>query len=72
VMVDNAIAFSILTSPPLKCAPLDVRQSTNKVLCDYSRQYEIIGESISRDSDVLVPSGRHRHGGRRLHGDMQR
>jgi hypothetical protein len=70
-MVDNAVAFFYLGSPPTEHAPLDARQSTDKDSGDYSHQYEVVGESNSRDFEVPIPLGQLGCGGRGLHGDMQ-
>jgi hypothetical protein len=53
-------------SPPPNCAPLDARQSANKVSRDYSHQYEVVGESNSQDFEDPIPLGRLGRSGRGL------
>jgi hypothetical protein len=50
--------------------PPDARQSADKVLGDYSHQYEVVNESNSRDFEVPIPPGQLGHCGRGLHSDL--
>jgi hypothetical protein len=52
------------------CPPY-ARQSIDKVSEDYSRQYEVVGESNCQDFEVPIPLGWLGCGGRGLHGDLQ-
>jgi hypothetical protein len=63
---------STRVSPPPERVPPDARQSTDKVSGDYSRQFEVVGESNSWDFEVPIPPGQLGYSGQELHGDLQR